>query len=135
MPTQFKLDYAPPVAAEATLDSRAVAICTGLSRLAGIVTAVVGLLGLIGWYQDIETFKALFFGAITMKANAAVCLLTAGLALLILSGEKRPAPRYHLAGYFLGLAVCVVGGMTLSEHITGRNLGIDELLITEPAGA
>src|SRR5688572_17244325 len=127
------LDYArgPMKLREDGLDARAVATSILVTRLTGLLVASIGLLGVLGWVLDLEDLKSMFIGPITMKFNAASCLLMAGLALLLLSTDRRPAPRYHILGYLLGLVVSVVGGMTLAEHITGRDLRIDQLFFTE----
>jgi signal transduction histidine kinase/CheY-like chemotaxis protein len=117
------------------LDARSLAIATLIARLTGLAVALVGLVGLLGWILDIEYFRALVVGGIAIKANAAICLLLSGVALLILSGDRRPSPRYHIVGYVFGLIVSIVGGMTLFQHISGHDLGIDTLLFDEAESA
>lgn len=55
---------------------------TKLSTIAGSLTAVVGLLVLIGWQFDINILKNPLHYAVTMKANIAAALLLAGFALI-----------------------------------------------------
>jgi signal transduction histidine kinase len=98
------------------------------SALAGAAVALVGALVLVGWSLDVPALKSVY-GPITMKTNAAIGLLLCGTALWSLS-RGRPAVA----------AVCAVGGAalgasTLSQHLVGWDLGIDQLLFTEPAGA
>ena len=56
-----------------------------------------------------------------MKANTALCLL----ALAAATGRLVPGHRW------LPVPVLVVTLMTLSEHLTGGALGIDELLVDD----
>jgi len=102
-----------------------------IPRVAGSFAIVVGAMALTGWVLDSEVLKGAG-GAITMKANAAVGLLACGLSLRLIVGSGR-------ARLWLALACAVVAGtigiLTLSEHIVGWNLGIDELLFIEAPGA
>ena len=67
-----------------------------------------------------------------MKANAAVGLLACGLSLRLIVGPGRV--RLWLA-VACAMVAGTIGVLTLSEHIVGWNLGIDELLFIEAPGA
>jgi len=68
-------------------------------------------------------------GLVTMKANAAFCFLLAGLALhLLQSGATKTR---QLIARVLATVVLMVALVTLGEYLTGRSLGIDELLIRD----
>lgn len=117
----------------AQLNDRFVAGAKKFSRAAGALVTLVGALVLTGWLFDIHGLKSVY-ADITMKANAALSLLLAGASLWALNvgGERTFARR---AGQACAAAVALVGALTLSEHLFGWNLGIDQLLFTEPAGA
>jgi PAS domain S-box-containing protein len=66
-----------------------------------------------------------------MKANTALAVAAAGMALLV--AVARPDARRLVRG--LGLFVAALGGLTLLQHLTGWTLGIDTLLFDEPPGA
>lgn len=102
-------------------------VATRASVIAGLAAATVGAFVLLGWILNIESFKTVY-GPITMKANTAIGLLLAGFSLAIL----RRAPRLSMV-----FAVCagLLGALTLSEHLVGWDLGIDQLLFTEAPGA
>lgn len=109
---------------------------TGLRRFSLSASAFVmfiGALVLAGWLFDIYLLKSLY-GDITMKANAALSLLLAGASLcaLNLNNDKAFARR---AGQVCAALVALAGALTLSQHIFGWDLGIDQLLSTEPSGA
>ena len=73
-------------------------------------------------------------GAIYMKTNAALGLLLAGAGLvLLIPAEAGPGRRW--AGRACAAVVLLLGALTFSEHLIGWNLGIDQLLATEPPGA
>jgi PAS domain S-box-containing protein len=94
-----------------------------------LVTSI-GTLSLIGWTFGIEQLKSLG-GPVNMKANMAIGLIACGLGLNVVA-----------RGRVLGAAVAVVAGLagtigalTLSQHLFGWDLGIDELLFAEEPGA
>jgi len=117
----------------AQFNNRFVAGAKKFSRAAAALVTLVGALVLAGWLFDIHGLKSVY-ADITMKANAALSLLLAGASLWALKagGERAFARR---AGQACAAAVALVGALTLSEHIFGWNLGIDQLLFTEPMGA
>jgi signal transduction histidine kinase len=102
-----------------------------LSAAAGTFAAAIGALALMGWVLDVDVLKGAG-GAITMKPNAALGLVTCGLALRAYLSSRREV-RW-LSPVF---AVCcaAIGILTLSQHIVGWNLGIDELIFVEAPGS
>jgi hypothetical protein len=67
-----------------------------------------------------------------MKANAAAGLIACGVALILLI--RRPVGWSWLA-FVLATTAGGIGALTLSEHLFGWNLGIDQLLFNEAVGA
>lgn len=105
-----------------------------LSRalLAGYAIAG-GLVTLVGWAAGIDRFMDWINGGITMKANPAICAVCAGIALIVsLHIARSSAARIIVIA--LGLFTALIGGLTLTQHITGWNFGIDTLLFYEPPG-
>ena len=70
-------------------------------------------------------------GAVEMKANTAVGFLLSGTALLLLTARAR---RQQYLGQILGLAVVVLGLVTLAELRLGWWTGAGELLFLDPTG-
>jgi signal transduction histidine kinase len=97
-----------------------------VSFAAGVVTAAVGGLALCGWIWDIHVFKTIY-GPITMKANAAIGLLLCGVSLATL--------RFPWFSRACALAAGAIGALTLFQHLSGWNLGIDQVLFAEAPGA
>ncbi len=98
---------------------------------AGALVIVLGALTLTGWAFDIHTLKSVFPGLITMKANTALCFILAAVALLLQANpEPVPAAQRVVARSLAGL-VLFAAGCTLLEHVTGRSLGLDQVLFRE----
>jgi hypothetical protein len=107
-----------------------------LKRMAwclGMLSGLIGAIVFIGWMLGIVPLRDLT-GVVTMKTNTALATLLAGAALLLfIPAQARPGRRS--AGRVCAAIVMLLGMLTFSEHVIGLNLGIDQLLATEPAGA
>src|SRR5258705_1612330 len=114
-------------------DYRFIARARKFSIAAGVFIILVGAVVLAGWLLDITRFKSIH-GDITMKANTALLLVLSGvsLCLLNLDPEKR---ALRIAAKVCAAVVAILGLLTLSEHLIGWNLGIDQLLFVEANGA
>jgi signal transduction histidine kinase/CheY-like chemotaxis protein len=107
----------------------------GFARAAGVCVAMVGLTTFAGWVLGREDLKAVFVpNGVTMKTNAALALLCGGVSLWLLSGPFRSLRRVA-AARVLAVLVMAAGTATLFEHLTGRDLGIDQSLFREAPGA
>ncbi|MDO9537725.1 MAG: PAS domain-containing protein [Thermoplasmata archaeon] len=73
-------------------------------------------------------------GVLTVKANTALLMIFAGSALLLLAVKDALGWRRR-AGALLSTLIFLIGSLTLSEHLFGWNLGIDQLLAKEAPGA
>ncbi|HVK37195.1 MAG TPA: ATP-binding protein [Candidatus Kapabacteria bacterium] len=129
----------PATPQTASVPGRFVARAHRLSWVAGLIALAIGVMVLVGWALDIAILKSPT-GTLTMKANAALALALAGISLFGLHGVREPAEpwlRSLLRGAFIGAGgvVGVLGLLTLSEHVFGVDLGIDQMLAYEPAGA
>ena len=102
-----------------------------VSPAAGTFAAGVGALALAGWTLDLDVLKGAG-GPITMKPNAAFGLVACGLSLRAYVSSRR-AIRW--LSPVLALCAGVIGILTLSQHVVGWNLGIDELLFIEAPGS
>ncbi|MAS36968.1 MAG: hypothetical protein CL610_23390 [Anaerolineaceae bacterium] len=106
---------------------RAARICAGI-----VITA--GLVGLSGWLFNISLFRNLIAGSATMKVNTALCFILSGLTLWLLTLPES-TPGYRTAIRWLIVVPLIISGLTLSEYILNVNIGIDELLLADPATA
>ena len=104
---------------------------SGFTLAAGGYALVGGLLSLLGWVLNIPRLTDWNNEGISIKANTAICITAAGAGLII----SLLRPRYKLLIRILAASAAVVAGLTLFEHISGIDLGIDTLLFHEPLGA
>ncbi len=102
-------------------------------QIAGALTALLGLLVLVGWALDIPALKSVVQGAVQMKANTALALVLAGVALIIANAAA--APAMDGLARAMALTVFTLGLATLGKYVFGWQLGIDELLFRDTANA
>ena len=125
---------APPHG-ESAPNAAFVRACGNTARVAGALAAGVGLMGLAGWVFDVEVLKALWTGGVSIKANASICLVLLGASLLLLLPHPPRSRTLERIGGLLAALGAAIGALTLFQHLTGSNLGIDQLLFREPPGA
>jgi signal transduction histidine kinase/ActR/RegA family two-component response regulator len=99
------------------------------------VGALAGLIALIGWITANELLKGAFFAGITMKTNTALCLMLSGAFIGSLATGASEGPVRARWMKLCAWLVIGIGMATLAQHLFGVNLGIDQLLFEENAGA
>ncbi|MBI5382287.1 MAG: PAS domain S-box protein [Opitutae bacterium] len=101
-----------------------------LPRLAALLALATGSAVLLGWTFDLAFLKSVLPGFVTMKANTAVGFMLLGGALWL----RVCGARVIWAARFCAGLTVILGALTLSEYVAGRDLGIDQLFFTEPPG-
>jgi PAS domain S-box-containing protein len=96
-----------------------------------VLAVAFGLWVLTGWTLHWQWMKSILPGQVTVKANAAVCILLIGLALWILRREHSSiaSARTLVAKIAAGVAG-IIGLISFLEFLFGWELGIDQLLFT-----
>jgi signal transduction histidine kinase len=110
-----------------------------IARIARIVRpeaipVLIGVIVLLGWLLDIVPFKSILATWPSMKANAALASILAGVAIWLL----RPAgigPSRRLVGRICALGTVAIAGLTLIEYVAGVDLHFDQFLFQEAAGS
>lgn len=105
------------------------------SEILSIIIFLTGLAVLAGWIFDIPSLKSILPNFVTMKANSAICFVLIGLSLWFFQEKRIANNSNRLIAYFLAAIVFLVGFLSFYQCIFGLNLGIDQLLFKEPAGA
>ena len=98
------------------------------SRCAGLATASLGVLVLLGWAADAEALKRVVPGLVAMNPVTALCFILAGVGLILCPESSRK----YLSGCEVGCAAVVLGvGLTKClAYLFGRQTGIDQWLFT-----
>lgn len=97
--------------------------------LAAAVVAGTGLTALLGWLLELPLLRAVLPGHVAMKANTALGMMLAGLAL---ASCVRPAWLPLRISGLASLLVTLLGVATLTQFATGLDLGIDTLFFDDP---
>lgn len=98
---------------------------------AAIYVVAGGIVSLLGSALDQPRLSDWLDTGISIKGNTAIALSLAGLGLL----AHMFWPDRRIVPCFLGLSVALIGCVTLSEHITDHDLGIDTLIFQELPGS
>jgi hypothetical protein len=98
---------------------------------AGVYAFLVGGLTLLGYALDVRRLTDWDDDGISMFPNAAVCAFLCGLALLLVAVGGM---SWRIAVRMAAGVVGSIGGLTLLQHLSGVNLGIDTLLFERPWG-
>ena len=109
---------------------RHLALLRTLSITFASLTFSIGFAALLGWILDIDVLKRIHPSLVNMKANTAVCLMLVGTAVLLLQDSSASTIRHRVA-QACAVIVALVGLITLSQHIFGWDVGIDQLLFHE----
>ncbi len=97
----------------------------------GLFVAALAAVVLVGWKLDLAALKSVLPDLVTMKANTALGMLLCGIALALRSRASIAAPS-RFCVIAMAALVAGMGALTLIEYLFGRNLGIDQLLFTDP---
>ncbi len=97
----------------------------------GVFVLVGGALSLIGWGLNIPRLSDWNNEGIAIKVNPSICLMLGGAGLLI----ALLFPKLRLLIGVLGAVIAVIAVSTLFEHISGLDLGIDNVIFPEAPGA
>jgi diguanylate cyclase (GGDEF)-like protein len=96
-----------------------------LIRIGCLLVAAVAVAVLCGWIFDVPQLTRLLPGLAFMKINTACSLLSAAIAVWILHTHEPGSPWFPVARCVAAL-LFALGALTLSEHLFGWDLGIDQ---------
>jgi PAS domain S-box-containing protein len=102
-------------------------------RVCGVSAASIGAIWLVLQQTSLPA-RWSAAGVITVKPNMALGLTLGAVSLLLLADQSTAGAR-RWTGAALAAIVLLIGGLTLSEHVFGFDLGIDQILATEQPGA
>ncbi|HWP56389.1 MAG TPA: GGDEF domain-containing protein [Candidatus Acidoferrales bacterium] len=96
------------------------------SRFAGFLVVALGLLALAGWIADLPLLTSVLPGLVSTKANAAICFVLSGAALVLLNAPPSATARRSVLA--LAAVLAAVGAITLVQDVFGFSTGLDQLL-------
>lgn len=106
-----------------------------MAQMASLLVAAAGGAVLFGWLRPMPRLTSLYLPGPTLKTNAALALACGALANVVLTLPDIRRRRWRFVGFALALVPTTLGALTLSEHLAGWDLGIDQLIAREPPGA
>jgi 4-amino-4-deoxy-L-arabinose transferase-like glycosyltransferase len=101
-----------------------------LSIAFALLAFSIGGAAFFGWLLDNEFLKRIHPALVTMKANTAVCLMLVAISILLIQDPATSTTRRRISQVCAAI-VAFVGLLTLTEHIVGWDLHIDQLLFVE----
>ncbi len=108
------------------------------AKLAGAIAIILGAAAIIGWTFFYWFPSDLLPFIISIKFNTAICFILSGTALWIYietdSRDARSNTQLYLAEVCSGL-VLLIASLTLFEYFFHINLGIDQLVFSQPSAA
>jgi PAS domain S-box-containing protein len=104
-------------------------------RVLALLVIAIGCSGLLGWILGSELLKSPLQDGITIKANTALSVIFAGTALWLLQKPVATRTLARSLGRLCAGFALLVGALTFFQHLSGIDLGIDQLLFSEPPGA
>ncbi|MES2664208.1 MAG: PAS domain S-box protein [Pseudomonadota bacterium] len=96
-----------------------------ISFVLGLLTIIISILVMIGWLGNFDLLRSTAPIFSTMKFNSALCFLFSGLSLCIYQIEGINSFRNLINRIFL-LLIAIIALLSLSQYITGINIGIDQ---------
>ena len=109
---------------------RQLARSRALSVAFASVTFCIGGAALLGWLLENEILKRVHPSLVTMKANTSICLMLVGLSVFLIQDRSGSRLKRRIARACAAI-VALVGLLTLSQHLIGWDLGLDQLLFYE----
>ncbi|HXD09370.1 MAG TPA: hypothetical protein VN653_04845, partial [Anaerolineales bacterium] len=100
------------------------------TRVSSLIVMSLGVIVLAGWVLDLGILKSLLPGLPTMKANTAIALVLAGVALWFTGRENGDSVSLRSA-QFCGGAAGLLGLLTVGEYLFGWDAGIDQLIFLD----
>lgn len=102
-----------------------------MAQVATLATAAIGIVALLGWVLEIESWKRGHAALPAMMPNTAIALLLSAASLSL--RWKEGAPARAAVGSVLAAVVAVLGVLVFAEYLTGLDLRVDRLIFPEAA--
>lgn len=104
-----------------------------IAVIVALYALVAGVVTFAGWALHMPALADWEGAGISMKTNPALAAIAASIGILLATTCPGTLARRGTA--FLGAFAALIGLLTIFQHLTGYNLGIDTLLFNELPGA
>ncbi len=104
------------------------------SEVCAWIVLVLGIAVLVGWFADLSLLKSILPQWVSMKANTALAFVLCGGALLAVQQGRADRPWLHRGAQVAAVWLALLALAVLVQFVTGKDLGIDQLLVIEPPG-
>ncbi len=104
--------------------------CKSFALKASLFIIIVSSVTLLGLYFPVPVLSDILQTSGKIKANTLFAFMLAGVSLFFLTKEPG-TPQARLIAQACASLVLLIGMATLLEYITGRDLGIDQLLLKD----
>jgi hypothetical protein len=118
----------------AQLNKDWISLFKNVSEYSSILIVFIGILVLIGWAFDIALLKSPGSGFSTIKSNVGLAFILIGISLWLQQTNRINHNNRRIA-QILALAAALIGFLTLTEYLFNVNIGLDQILFKEAAGA
>lgn len=108
------------------------------SRIASATVMLAGSLALVGWILDIVILRSVFPGLPQMMGNTALGFVLAGVSLWLVGthpAQSEMERRQRRIAHVCACGVVLLGLVTLAQYVFGWDVGIDQVLMKDMAGA
>ena len=119
--------------------STPIAALQSFSKKAGIAVIAIGCTVILGWIFDVQLFKSILPGLLSMKANTAICFILGGFSLLLQQRRYAKSTKiqyqkiYNYLTFSASSLILLISLLTLIQYSFNLDLGIDQLLFQDNA--
>lgn len=106
-----------------------------IRRLSVVCAGVAGLISflvILGWHFENQTLMTVLPGYVSMKFNTAVAILAVSISHIAATFSTSNRKLVYVAHAMMGLAV-VIAVLSIVQDLFHLNLGVDELIYSDPA--
>src|SRR5215208_2036258 len=130
------LDAASPLVAEIQLPGISDSRAHSVARICALIAAALATIALLGWVIDVETFRSMVRGRVSVNPLSAIAFHLCALSLWLVIST--PAGRgWHIrpAAQALALLVILIGAQRQVGYFLGWERGLDQLFFANRIGA
>src|SRR5438445_3954191 len=130
------LDASTPDVEEFTLPGVSDSRAHSVARICALITAALATIALLGWVIDVETFRSMVRGRVSMNPLSAIVFHLTALSLwLIIASPPARGWRIHPFALALALLVALIGAQRELGYVLSWERGIDEILFANKIGS